>query len=158
MMRAGEGDRWVHGGRPSFFGNRKESLRLGLILPTGLCDNNDMSNTQTTKGSTMIVDRKEQRKHYRESSEVADAVAEALPVKSDWSPTVVAEWIAQSWLNRQEIGGRLYWFDSMSKSDRFAVAKSVCEKLVKEGRAEKGWGMPLCGRGEVMTYNGVRKA
>jgi hypothetical protein len=40
-----------------FFGNRKESLRLGLIFPTGLCDKIYMSNAQTisNRSETMAV-------------------------------------------------------------------------------------------------------
>ena len=104
------------------------------------------------------AENKAARKHYRESSRIQDAVAEALPINSDWSPTIVAEWICQSWLNHQTVDGKSFWFDLMTKREQFSVAKSICERLVKQGRAEKALGCPLRGRREVMTYNGVRKA
>ena len=49
-----------------------------------------------------------------------------------------------------------YHWDMMSKRNQFKVAKSICERLVKEGRAEKALGLSLRGNREAMTYNGVK--
>lgn len=94
------------------------------------------------------------REAFRTSTEVLDAVANALPKCGDWSTACVADYISQHHC-RRIVGPTFYMdFRDMPRRDQWATAKAVCELLCRQGRAERAIGIGDRGR-EAITYNGV---
>jgi hypothetical protein len=94
------------------------------------------------------------REAFRTSTEVLDAVANALPKCGDWSTACVADYISQHYC-RRIVGATFYMdFRDMPRRDQWATAKAVCELLCRQGRAERAIGIGDRGR-EAITYNGV---
>lgn len=94
------------------------------------------------------------RKAFRTSTEVIDAVADALPKHGDWSTACVADYISQHCCRR--IVGTAFYMDfrDMPRRDQWATAKAICELLCRQGRAQRGLGLGDRG-GEAVTYNGI---
>jgi hypothetical protein len=136
----------------------------------------DRQQTTATKGNTMdnatrseikdILqecrnDARRVRQYFSRLPELLDAVAEALPKRGDWAVAVVVDFLVQHRAGcrmHKQIDpnwpSRPHTFAGLVRRDQWRVAKSICERLCREGRAERATGLGDNGR-EAITFNGV---